>query len=41
MYFKHIFLFFINWHFQAEVKKSKLLLGKAGIIKDDGEEEEV
>ena len=23
------------------MKKSKLLLGKAGIIKDDGEEEEV
>ena len=25
--------------FQAEVKKSKILLGKAGIIKEDEEEE--
>ena len=27
--------------FQSEVKKSRILLGKAGIIKDDEEEDEV
>ena len=26
-------------YYQAEVKKSKILLGKAGIIKEDEEEE--